>query len=391
MKILVLNPGSNSLKFQVIETEPGGGAWGQKRIQGVIEPVDTGANFNATDGEGRSLVNRKLPVSGHAEAAGHILAEFASQVSLIACRVVHGGSRFRSPVRVDEAVIAGIEELDDLAPLHNANSVAILRACAQQAPALPAIAVFDSAFHATLPEIAYRYAIPYELAERHGIRRFGFHGISHRYLMTRYAELRGLSSLEGTKLVTLHLEGGSSATAIRDGQSVDTSMGFTPLEGLMMGTRCGDIDPALIEFLVRKEGVPIDTVAHWLNKESGLLGVSGRSQDTRVLIQHQDARTQLALDIFCYRVRKYIGAYAAAMGGLDAVIFGGGIGENTPEVRRRVCTGLEWMGLELDSKLSAETVDREACLTRPESRVLAYVIPTEEGLMMAREAAAAAR
>jgi acetate kinase len=288
-------------------------------------------------------------------------------------------------------VLDQIEALDDLAPLHNAQSVAILRSCmATFGSLVPIVAVFDSAFHATLPEVAYRYPLEYDLAERHGIRRYGFHGISHKYLALRYSELRQIP-LEQVNIITLHLGGGASATAIRGGKSVDTSMGFTPLEGLMMGTRCGDIDPSLVAYLARKESVGCDTVQHWLNKKSGLFGVSQVSQDTRVLAKTAGDRSHLALAMFAYRVRKYIGAYVAAMGGATAVIFAAGIGENSPNVRGPICEGLECLGLDLDPKLNAETIDREGCITRAGSRIEAWVIPTEEELMMARDAISACR
>jgi acetate kinase len=252
---------------------------------------------------------------------------------------------------------------------------------------VPAVAVFDTGFHRTLPDRASIYAIPWELTRRYGIRRYGFHGISHNYLMLRYAELTR-TPVEQTNIISLHLEGGSSATAVVAGKSIDTSMGFTPLEGLVMGTRSGDVDPALVAFLALQEKVDVRVVEEWLNKKSGLLGVSGRSQDTRVLVQHaaEDERTELALDIFAYRVRKYIGAYLAATGGVAAVVFGGGIGENTPDVRRRICAGLEWLGLEFDPERNAATVDREGKITRDGSRLEAYVIPTKEALMIAHEA-----
>jgi acetate kinase len=400
MRVLVFNPGSNSLKFQVIDAVPD--AWGRKEIVGAVEPIGKDATFTASLPGGQRLIEEPLRVDNQGAAAADLLARIGSgafnaagirnlaDLDLIACRVVHGASRFREPVRVDAALLEGIEALDDLAPLHNAQAVAIIRACMAARRELPIVAVFDSAFHSKLPEVAYRYAIDYDLAERHGIRRYGFHGISHKYLMLRYAELQGIAP-EDSNIITLHLEGGSSAAAIRRGQSIDTSMGFTPLEGLMMGTRCGDLDPALVGFIARKENIDVQTVEQWLNKKSGLLGVSGSSPDTRVLVKQSDQRSQLALAMFAYRVRKYIGAYVAALGGANAVIFGGGIGENTAEVRHRICADLACLGLDLDSEKNREMVDREGCITRSGSRLQAWIMPTQEGLMMARDAIQAAR
>jgi len=303
---------------------------------------------------------------------------------LMALRVVQGGDRYHDPVRIDDQVLAGIEALEDLAPLHNASSVAVFRAF-QGAfrGAVPAVAIFDSSFHRTIPPIAYTYAIPYQLAARHKIRRYGFHGISHNYLMLRYAEMSG-TPVAQANIITLHLGGGCSATAIKNGESVDTSMGFTPLEGLVMGTRSGDLDPAVIGFLARKENVSVYEVERWLNTESGLLGISGISQDMRILVERAktDQRARLALDVFCYRVKKYIGAYLAAMGGAAAVVFSGGIGEGASDIRQSICEGLEPFGLELDPLKNART-EGERSITREGSRLPAYVIPTDEGLMMA--------
>jgi acetate kinase len=367
----------------------------------MVEPIGPDAQFKATiPGHDTAPPVEKLPVTEQGAASSAILrkineGEFSASgiarmvdVDLIACRVVHGASRFRDAARVDRKVLSGIEELDDLAPLHNAQAVAIIRACLNAGHDVPIVAVFDSGFHSTLPEIAYRYAIDYDLANRRGIRRYGFHGISHRYLMLRYAELQALEP-EASSIITLHLEGGSSATAIRRGRSVDTSMGFTPLEGLMMATRSGDLDPAIVAFLARSERADVATVEEWLNKKSGLLGVSGSSPDTRVLVKRSDERSRLALEMFAYRVRKYIGAYLAVLGDASAVIFGGGIGENTPEVRELICSGMEHFGLDFDPTSNKETVDREGRITRSGSRLHAWVIPTEEGLMIARQAAEA--
>ncbi len=365
MRILVFNPGSSSLKFDLIET--GASTWGKKKVSDAIESFERGR---------------------HGESAAQILKEIGD-VDAIACRVVHGANLFREATRVDADMLAKLEQIEDLAPLHNANSVAILRACMDVIKdRIPMLAVFDSAFHASLPEVAYRYPIDYTLAERHGIRRYGFHGISHKYLTLRYTVIQGIE-IDQVNIVTLHLGGGSSACAIRHGKSVDTSMGFTPLEGLMMGTRSGDIDPALIGFLARKEGVEVSKVEEWLNHRSGLLGISGKSQDVRELIKSEDRRSHLALEMFAYRVSKFVGSYLAALDGADAVIFTGGIGENAPSIRAAVCERLRWFGLDLDTEQNAVMVDREGCISRSGSRLQAFAIPTEESLMMARDVAAA--
>lgn len=366
MKVLILNPGSSSLRYALISADPPDGdeVRGKELLSGVIEPI-----------------------SDHAEAASQLFKRMQwspADCDLMALRVVQGGDRYHDPVRIDDQVLAGIEALEDLAPLHNASSVAVFRAF-QGAfrGTVPAVAIFDSSFHRTIPPIAYTYAIPYQLAARHKIRRYGFHGISHNYLMLRYAEITG-TPVAQTNIITLHLGGGCSATAIQNGESVDTSMGFTPLEGLVMGTRSGDLDPAVIGFLARKERLSAEEVEQWLNTKSGLLGISGISQDMRILVERAktDQRARLALDVFCYRVKKYMGAYLAAMGGAAAVVFSGGIGEGASGIRQSICEGLEPFGLELDPMKNAQT-DGERCITREGSRLPAYVIPTDEGLMMA--------
>jgi acetate kinase len=264
-----------------------------------------------------------------------------------------------------------------------------VRACrAALGPAIPMVAVFDTAFHATMPEHAYRYAIPYELSVRHGLRRFGFHGISYEFVLGRYCRLAGVPSSEAT-LVALHLGNGASAAAIRNGRSVDTSMGFTPLEGLVMGTRSGDLDPALVGHLARRENVSVDEVERWLNDRSGLLGLAGGSRDMRDLVARRDddARARLAVEVFCYRARKYLGAYLAALGGARAVVFTGGIGENSPEVRAGICGDMDWCGLRLDPALNGEARGREGRISTRDARLAAWVIPTDEELVIARETA----
>lgn len=393
MNVLALNSGSSSLKFAVIAADPptDNKVRGSELFRGVIEPIGAEATLSFKNAPHSK---QPMPVSGYADAAKKVIGKLRDKgfdpksLDAVAVRVVHGGPDHSGPARVDEDLIAAIEKLEDLAPLHNQSSIAIIQAV-RESPGgdLPLVAVFDSAFHHTIPEQARLYALPLELAQRHGIRRFGFHGTSHQYLMLRYAEMTG-TPVEETNIITLHMGGGASATAILGGKSVDTSMGFTPIEGLIMGTRCGDIDAGIISYLARKEQVSIETVEDWLNKKSGLLGISGRSQDTRVLAQHEDTdrRSKLALDMFGYRARKYVGAYLAAMGGAAAIVFGGGIGENSPGVRARICEGLDWLGLNLDPERNATTLDREGRLTTDSSRLHAYVIPTDEELMMAHEA-----
>jgi len=366
MKVLILNPGSSSLRYALISADPPSGdqVRGKELLSGVIEPI-----------------------SNHAEAASRLFKRMqwtTADFDLMALRVVQGGDRYRDPVRIDDKVLAGIEALEDLAPLHNASSVAVFRAFQTALQdRVPAMAIFDSSFHRTIPPVAYTYAIPHKLAAKHKIRRYGFHGISHNYLTLRYAEMTG-TPVAQTNIITLHLGGGCSATAVQNGESVDTSMGFTPLEGLAMGTRSGDLDPAVIGFLARKENVSVEEVERWLNAESGLLGISGISQDMRVLVERAktDERAQLALDVFCYRVKKYVGSYLAAMGGAAAIVFSGGIGEGAAGIRQSICEGLATFGLELDPARNADK-NGERRITREGSRLPAYVIPTDEGLMMA--------
>jgi acetate kinase len=305
-------------------------------------------------------------------------------------RVVHGGEHFTHSVLIDDEVLKNIQECIDLAPLHNPGNLSgIFAARDLLGPGLPQVAVFDTAFHQSLPERAYLYAVPYQLYRRHRLRRYGFHGTSHRYVSYRYRSIRNLTP-EKTHIITIHLGNGCSAAAIREGRSVDTSMGLTPLEGLVMGTRSGDIDASVIEFLASKEGSSVHEVESLLNKQSGLLGISGLTNDMRDLLaeakEHKDRRALLAIDLFCYRVRKYIGAYLAAMDGADAIVFTGGIGENSPEVRQQICEGLGWMGLDLDPDRNAALVHgKEGPITRDGSRLSAYVIPTDEELLIARD------
>jgi acetate kinase len=303
-------------------------------------------------------------------------------------RVIHGGDEFTEPVLIDDKVIAAIDALSELAPLHNQPSLNAIGAVREMLGRdVPMVAVFDTAFHRTLPTRAYHYAIPQKLAAKHRIRRYGFHGLAHRYMTERYATITA-TPLEQVKLITLQLGNGCSATAVANGRSVDTSMGFTPLEGLMMGTRSGDVDPTLAGFLARREGVPIADVTNWLNTRSGLLGVSGRSRDMRELLAAEregDEMAALAIDMFCYRIKKYIGSYLTILNGADAIIFSGGIGENAAEVRARILAGMEWCGLKLDGERNIAAIGCENHITADDTRLPAYVIPVDEALIIARD------
>jgi acetate kinase len=400
MKILTLNAGSNSLKFEIIASEPGSAGFGRSLVSGAYDNVGKeNARFALLEGkEARHQEQIEIRDHGHAAellldwmdrggAKEHGIARLAD-IDRIGHRVVHGADRFSGPARIDDDVVRQIEDVADLAPLHNESALQVIRAAqAKLGQKLPMIAMFDTVFHRTIPERAAFYPLPVDVARRHGIRRYGFHGISHNYLMRRYGQI-ARRPLDEINLITLHLEGGCSAAAIQHGKSVDTSMGFTPLEGLMMGTRCGDIDPAIVTYLMRKEGMSGDEVEKLLNKKCGLLGVSGSSADTRDLRQHlDDRRVDLALNMFCYRVRKYIGAYMAVLGGVEAIVLGGGISENTAVVRERACQGFEWCGAVLDPQRNDQTIDREGPITTPESSVQIWVIPTQEGLMMAKDVA----
>jgi acetate kinase len=315
------------------------------------------------------------------------------EIEAVGHRVVHGGEKFTRSVRVDDDVRRELEALIDLAPLHNPHNLGGIAAVrAALGPGVPQVAVFDTAFHHSLPETAYVYAVPYQFYRRYGVRRYGFHGTSHRYVAYRYRQLTG-TSREATKIITLHLGHGASACAIVGGRSIDTSMGFTPLEGLVMGTRSGDVDPAILDFVGGKEGMSPHEVDAMLNKQSGLLGISGLTGDMRELLAEEadtgDRRARLAVDVFCYRVKKYLGAYLAAMNGADAVVFAGGIGEHAPAVRSRICSGLDWLGITIDETRNAALIgddaNREGRIDASSSRVAVWVIPTDEELLIARD------
>jgi acetate kinase len=388
MNVLALNCGSSSIKFQIFASD--GRAAPRRLAHGAIERIghDAALEFSA---EGGATLRATEGVADHAAGVRRVLdwTSTVGRVDAVGHRVVHGGARFTAPTAIDDAVIAEIEALERLAPLHNAPALAGIRAARAHLAAVPMVAVFDTAFHASLPDRATRYAIPWELADRHGIRRYGFHGTSYRSVLARHARLAGLAS-ERARLVALHLGNGASVAAIDGGRSVDTSMGLTPLEGLVMGTRSGDLDPAIVPQLVRAEGVTAETVGHWLNERSGLLGLSGRSADVRDLlaVEATDARARLALDVFCYRARKYVGAYLAVLGGAEAIIFTGGIGEHAPEIRQRICEGLTWAGVAIDPARNAAARGVEARISRDGSAPAVWTIPTDEERIIAEDTAA---
>lgn len=364
MNVLVLNAGSSTLKYQVIATD----------LERIEQDRDEHLAHGSVDSAASEAALERIleSISVKIDAAGH--------------RVVHGGELFSESALIDDEVIKGIEQCVALAPLHNPGSLeGILAARNFFGAALPQVAVFDTAFHHTLPDLAYLYAIPYRLYEQHRVRRYGFHGTSHRYVAYRYRQLRKLAR-EQTNVISLHLGNGCSVVAIKRGLSIDTSMGMTPLEGLVMGTRSGDLDPAVVGVIGAKEGLSMEAVELFLNQQCGLGGVSGLSSDMRELLEHRDhPRARLAVEMFCYRARKYIGAYLAAMRGADAVIFTGGIGENSPEIRARICDGLGFAGLSIDPDRNSQPGRTARQISTDASRLAAYCIPTDEELLIARD------
>lgn len=402
MNVFVLNCGSSSLKFQIIETdlEMIKEDADKELAKGLVERIGS-QSLITIKVKGQPTVKQAAPLRDHRAAIIYLTKWLESEdtkvpginslddIHAVGHRVVHGGEKFKKSVLLDAEVIEGIEDCIDLAPLHNpANLKGIYAAREVFGPVVPQVAIFDTAFHSTMPQTSYLYGIPYQLYRRYKIRRYGFHGTSHRYVAYRYRKLTG-TEREDTNIITLHLGNGSSACAVKKGESLDTSMGFTPLEGLIMGTRTGDIDPSIVEFLVHKEGTTVDEVFSMLNKRSGVLGISGLTNDMRDLLEEidefHDRRALLAIDMFANRVKKYIGAYIAEMNGCDAICFTGGIGENSPEIRREICANLENIGIEIDDILNQEAVGGKEMLISTKSKIQIYVIPTNEELVMARD------
>lgn len=402
MNVLVLNAGSSSLKFQLIATDREHIQKGtdERICRGEVERIGGEAIVTMeTEKSARQKFTASLADLSAAlqylirwiasEQSGISQVQSAADIHAVGHRVVHGGERFTQSAIITEEVLHGIEDCIDLAPLHNPNNVKCIQVARHIfGPKVPQVAVFDTAFHHSLPEKAYLYALPYHLYRRHHIRRYGFHGTSHRYVAYRYRVIRNLTR-EQTHVITLHLGNGCSAAAIRAGYPVDTSMGMTPLEGLVMGTRSGDIDPAIVNLIATKEGLSPNEVEMLLNTQSGLLGISGLTNDMRVLQQelkeHDDRRVRLAIEVFSYRARKYIGAFLACMDGADAVVLTGGIGENSADMRGRICSGMEWAGLKVDKSRNEQAVGKEAQISTDDSTLKAYVIPTDEELLIARD------
>jgi acetate kinase len=401
MKILVLNSGSSSVKYQVIETdlERMERDADQALAVGQVEKIGLSDSRLTLSVPGRPQYQDYREVLEHRAAIDwalralvdpeHGVLKSVSDIEAVGHRVVHGGEEFASSVLMTPEVVAKIEACSVLAPLHNPANLRGYQAAFAALPKVPHVAVFDTAFHQTMPGHAYLYGIPFQLYTKHHLRRYGFHGTSHRYVSYRGCQLLGWSRSD-RRVITAHLGNGCSVAAIDRGRSIDTSMGFTPLEGLLMGTRSGDMDPAIIPWLMAMEELTLHQVNTMLNKHSGLYGVSGVSSDMREVLEARARgrrRADVAFRMFCYRVKKYIGAYAAAMGGVDAVFMTGGIGENSPDVREHSLSGLEFMGLELDPGRNAELKGREGEISTEGSRVKAWVVPTNEEKTIARDVA----
>lgn len=394
MKVLVINAGSSSLKYQLIEMNDE-----SVLAKGNCERIGSDSSFigfKTPDGE---KIERKVEMNNHTQAFQAVkevlldekygAIKDLSEVSAIGHRVVQGGSYFNKSVLIDNEVIGKIKELSSLAPLHNPANIQGIDACIEVfGKDVPQVAVFDTAFHQTMPEKAYMYAIPYEYYEKHGVRKYGFHGTSHRYVSSKMAELLG-KPIEETKIITCHIGNGSSITAVDGGKVIDTTMGLTPLGGFLMGTRSGSLDPSVVTFIAEKEGLSLDEMSTILNKKSGLLGVSGVSSDDRDVSAAEkegNPRAKLAHDMLYYQIAQYIGSYYVALGGCDAIVFTAGLGENQPALREGVCNYLECIGVKLDKEVNNNTIHgRQGTLTTPDSKIRVELIATDEEMVIARD------
>ena len=392
MKVLVINAGSSSLKYQLIDmTNESVLVVGLCERIGVNDGIITQKRF-----DGKKLEKQKIDLPTHKIALEEVVkaltnSEFGvikdmTEINAVGHRVVHGGEKFTTSVLIDTHVEKAIKDCFELAPLHNPPNMMGITACAEIMPGTPMVAVFDTAFHMTLPAYAYMYALPYDLYEKHGIRKYGFHGTSHMYVARRAVAMLGKPEKD-VKVITCHLGNGSSITAVKGGKSVETSMGFTPLEGVAMGTRCGSIDPAIVPFIMEQEGLSTREIDNLMNKKSGVLGISGISNDFRDLDEAAskgNKRAELALEVFAYKIKKFIGEYSAVLNGTDAVIFTAGIGENSTTIRKRILSGLEGLGIKIDdekNKIRGQEID----ISTPDSKVRVLVIPTNEELTIARD------
>ncbi len=392
MKILVLNCGSSSIKYKLFNMK-------SKEVlaQGVVEKIGLKGSFLKFPLPNGDKVVLEGEILEHHAGIEYILGVLTSpkygciesldELDAVGHRVVHGGEQFNSSVLITDEVITKMEECIDLAPLHNPPNLAGIYAVKELMGDIPQVGVFDTAFHQTMPSEAYMYGLPYSLYEKYAIRRYGFHGTSHRYVSHKGCELLGVP-YEKQRIITAHIGNGGSLAAIKDGKSIDTSMGMTPVEGLLMGTRSGDLDAGIVSYIMEKENIGPQAISTLVNKHSGLLGVSGVSSDMRELraaIANGNERAKLALDIFVYRIKKYIGSYAAALGGVDILMFTGGIGENVEVVRERVCKDLEFMGIKIDIAKNQEIHGEEAIISTPDSKVIVMVVPTDEEYMIASD------
>lgn len=392
MKVLVINCGSSSLKYQLIDMNSD-----EVLAQGLVDRIGISGSILTQKVSGRDKYIVNEPMKDHQEAIKYVLDALVDnkhgviksmdEISAVGHRVVHGGEKYSESVIVNEEVMAYLEECVKLAPLHNRPNIIGIEACKKLMPNTPMVVVFDTAFHGTMPKEAYIYPIPYEFYEKHGIRKYGFHGTSHKYVSRKVAEVMG-KDIKDLKIITCHLGNGGSITAVKDGKSIDTTMGFTPLDGITMGTRCGSIDPAIVIYLIKDLGYSVEEVNTILNKKSGLYGISGLSSDLRDIkdaaFNKGDERAQLAIDVYNYKVRTQIGAYAAAMGGVDVVVFTAGVGENSVETRIGCLEGLEFLGIEIDKEKNNVFGELKE-ISKDGSKVKVYVVPTNEELMIAKE------
>lgn len=391
MKILVINCGSSSLKYQLLDMDNE-----LLLAKGLVERIGMEGSVIGHEKIGMDKIKTEIPMKDHREAIAQVLSAIQDpeigviksmdEIGAVGHRVVHAGEKYASSVLIDDSVIEALEECVELAPLHNPPNLHGIAACRELMPNTPMVAVFDTAYHQTMPPHAYLYALPYEYYEKYGVRRYGFHGTSHKYVANRAAEVLNVD-INDLKLITCHLGNGASVSAIKHGRVVDTSMGFTPLEGLVMGTRCGDIDPAIVTYIRKKENLPQGVVNEILNKKSGVLGVSGVSSDFRdleIAVAEGNERAALALRMFAQRVRFYIGAYIAEMNGVDAIIFTAGVGENDVNMREYICTDLGNLGIKMDP-IQNKVKGKETFISTEDSKVKLILIPTNEELMIARD------